>query len=299
MASNAKQPRQTESPMLTTLRAEHRHIANIMKLFSGQLQSLELGEPADPVVIYEIMEYMVTWPDRYHHPREDLIYSRAAELNGELAGSLKALQLEHDSMARKGREVLAQVEAWQSGKLDDAALIDSGRAYVQCSYDHMSDEEEVVFPLIEASLTAQDWRELAADNQLRPVSDPLFGPRVQRRYRNVARKLRRNIHRRVEQGAMTEWLAVEALMESLEVLSMAQDSAYAVTSNHLRAAWDDSRDIIRQTPLSAPLRCAANNTRQTFHWMGEVLEITRDTIDDLGRVSRERRERIKLLKERG
>ena len=69
---------------MKALRAEHRHIATVMQLFADQLKAIESGELVDTHVVYEIMDYMVTWPDRYHHPREDLIYGRVAELDARL-----------------------------------------------------------------------------------------------------------------------------------------------------------------------------------------------------------------------
>ena len=55
-------------PLIQTLLAEHQHMANVMQLFSGQLDAIEAGEFLDPHLVYEIMDYMVTWPDRFHHP---------------------------------------------------------------------------------------------------------------------------------------------------------------------------------------------------------------------------------------
>ena len=66
-----------------------------------------------------------------------------------------------------------------------------------------------------------DWRDLEAEDRLQPVEDPVFGRRVHRQYRNLARKLRRNLRREVERGALLEWVGIEALLESLEVVSMA------------------------------------------------------------------------------
>jgi len=144
-------------------------------------------------------------------------------------------------------------------------------------------------------LSIQDWRELAEDDELRAVADPIFGPRVQREFRNMTRKLRRNVRRRVERGTMVEWIGIEAVMESLEVVSMAYESARHTARDHLRAALEDSRDMFRDSPLSAPLRCAANNAKMTFRLLGDVREISRDTLDDLSRVNQERKDRVRLL----
>ena len=85
---------------MKALRAEHRHIATVMQLFADQLKAIESGELVDTHVVYEIMDYMVTWPDRYHHPREDLIYGRVAELDRKAADEVDTLQRDHDHTAK-------------------------------------------------------------------------------------------------------------------------------------------------------------------------------------------------------
>jgi hemerythrin-like domain-containing protein len=282
-------------PLLKSLYAEHRHIASVMQLFRAQLEAIESGEPTDTHVVYEIMDYMVTWPDRFHHPREDMIYGRVAELDASVADNVDSLQRDHDLMAKSGRKVLRDIQLWRDGELGGAALVKSGRAYVDHMYEHMNTEEKLVFPQIEAVLTAEDWRELAQDDQLRPVADPVFGQRVQREFRNMARKLRSNVRRGVERGTLVEWLAVEAFMESLDVVSMAWDSARGTAREHVRLAWDEGVDLFRESVLTAPVRCAANNARLGLQLVQEVSEISRDALGDLSRVNKERRERVRLM----
>jgi hemerythrin-like domain-containing protein len=288
--------RAPEQPLMKTLRAEHRHIARVLELFLDQIEAIEQGRLVDTHVVYEIMDYMVNWPDRFHHPREDLIYGRVAEVDATAADNVDTLQRDHDQMAGKGREVLRDIERWRRGEIDGSAVVEGGRAYVEHLYEHMNSEENLVFPQIEAVLDTEDWRELAADDQLRPVADPVFGTRVQREFRNLTRKLRRNVRRGVEQGTMVEWISIEALMESLEVVSMAYESARDTAVDHVRAALDDSRDLFRESPLTAPLRCAVNNARLTARLLEHMADISRDTVDDLARVNQERRDRMRLLR---
>jgi len=284
-----------EQPLMKALRAEHRHIATVMELFADQLKAIEEGQLVDTHVVYEIMDYMVTWPDRFHHPREDLIYSRVAEVDPKAADEVDTLQRDHDHTAGNGRQVLKDIERWREGEVSGAVVAKSGRAYIAHMYEHMNVEEKIVFPHIESVLSIQDWRELAEDDQLHAVADPVFGTRVQREFRNMTRKLRRNVRRGVERGTMVEWIGIEALMESLEVVSMAYESARDTASDHLRAALEDSRDMFRESLFTAPLRCAANNTKMTFRLLGDVAEISRDTLDDLSRVNQERKDRVRLL----
>ena len=284
-----------EQPLMKALRAEHRHMATVMQLFADQLKAVEDGELVDTHVVYEIMDYMVSWPDRYHHPREDLIYGRVAEIDSKAADEVDTLQRDHDRTATRGREVLRDIERWREGEVSGAVVAKSGRNYIDHIYEHMNVEEKVVFPHIESVLSLQDWRELAEDDHLRAVADPVFGPRIQREFRNLTRKLRRNLRRGVERGTMVEWIGIEALMESLEVLSMAYESARNSASDHARAAWEDCQDMFRDSPLTAPFQCAANNAKLTLRLLEDVAEISRDTYGDLSRVNQERKDRVRLL----
>lgn len=284
-----------EPPLMKALRAEHRHMATVLQLFSEQLRSIEGGELVDTHVVYEIMDYIVNWPDRFHHPREDLIYARVAEVDPRAADDVDTLQRDHDLTAKHSRRVLRDIERWRLGKVSGTVVVKSGRDYIDHVYEHMNLEEKVVFPRIETTLTLQDWRELADDDELRAVANSIFGPQVQREFRNMSRKLRRSLRRSVERGTLVQWVGVEAVMESLEVVAIAYDSARDTTEAHLRTALQESIALFRKAPLSAPLRCFTNNTKAYFHLLGEVAVISRETLQDLSRVNQERKDRIRLM----
>lgn len=288
-----------EAPMLAALRGEHRHIASVLALLSDHLNAIERSELVNTRVVYEILDYMVTWPDRFHHPREDVIYSYAAGVDSRLADNRRRLERDHDALARAGKELLHSVERWRRGAASGTEVVRLGREYVQSHYRHMSFEENEVFPSIDAVLSRADWRELAADDQLRPVRDPIFGRRVQREFRNVARKLRRSLRRGVERRAVAEWVSIESLFEAYEVVSMALQSGRTVTRDQIITGVREAGYITLDAPLKAPLLCTANNLRLTLEWLGEMQEIYRDATLDLGRVNRERRDRLRLLRRAG
>lgn len=284
-----------EQPLMKALRAEHRHMGSVMQLFAAQLAAIEAGELVDTHVVYEIMHYMVTWPDRFHHPREDLIYARVAEVEPARADDVDTLQRDHDQTARRGQALLRDIERWREGGVPATAVIKNGRAYIDHIHEHMNIEEKVFFPKIEAALSWQDWRDLAEDDQLKAVTESVFGPRVQREFRNMARKLRRSMRRSVERGTVLEWIGIEAFLESLEVVSIAYDSTRDTAGDSLRSAVNDALGFFREAPLTAPLRCVANNTVVAWRLLGEVASISRETLEDLSRVNQERRDRVRLL----
>ena len=284
-----------EQPIMAALRAEHKHIASVMEVFAQQLVAVDSGELVDTHIMYETMDYMVCWPDRFHHPREDLVYGRVAEIDSSAADNVDSLQREHDKMGVSARKLLADIDRWREGEIRGDSVVKDGQAYIKQMYTHMNTEEKLVFPQIESVLSLADWRELAVDDQLKPAADPVFGGRVDREFRNLSRKLRRNLRQSVERGAMVEWIGIEALMESMEVMSMAYESARDATGDHLKTVWDESVDILREAPVAGLFRCATNNSRLTASWVGNVLGISKDTLSDLSRVNQERRDRVRLL----
>ena len=295
MTTSARKPKARQAyvpPLMATLRAEHVHLNKVARLLGEHLDAIEAGKPVDAHVLYEIMSYIGTWADRYHHPREDLIYGRAAELDRQLADDVDSLQRQHDTMAKQGQMLQDTIARWRDGVVDSATLVSEGRGYITQSMFHMHSEEERVFPRIEALLTPPDWRELELDDRLHPTSDPVFGARVDREFRNLARKLRRGLRQRVEQGIIAEWAGLGAAIESWEIISSARRSALGVTGETLRQSAKDSLRILGETPLTAGLRCVVNNTRLGGHWLTEVVDIARDAGADLARVNRERREQL-------
>lgn len=285
-----------EAPMLGTLRDEHRHIASVLALLSDHLNAIERGELVSTHVIYETMDYLVSWPDRFHHPREDIIYDYVAERESGMRDERAKLASDHDLMARSGRDLLQLIEDWRAGNADGKALIKDGRDYVQRAYAHMSLEEQEIFPAIDAALSREDWRTLAADDQLKPKRDPVFGRRVSREFRNMARKLRRSLRNGVERRAVADWVSIDALMEGYEVLSMATQSSRSATRDQFVTGVKEATYITLDSPLKAPLLCAANNTRLTVEWLQEMREIYTDAAGDLARVNRERKDRLRLLR---
>ncbi|MEM1187058.1 MAG: hemerythrin domain-containing protein [Pseudomonadota bacterium] len=285
-----------EAPMLVALRGEHRHIASVLALLSDHLNAIERSELVNTHVVYETMDYMVHWPDRFHHPRVDIILAYAVDVDARLAKNRRRLAKEHDALSRTGKDLLHTIERWRRGSADGIEVVRLGREYVQSYYRHMSFEESDVYPAIDAVLDRNDWRELAADDQLRPVGDPVFGRRVQRDFRNLARKLRRNLRRGVERTAVAEWVGLESLLEAVEVMSMASQSGRSITRDHIVTGIREATFITLDAPLRAPLLCAANNLRLGLEWADEMQGVYRDTAVDLVRINRERKDRMRLLR---
>jgi hemerythrin-like domain-containing protein len=231
----------SKHPVLATLHAEHRYMATLLKLADDQLEALSAGDTkVDSRVLYESLHYMTHYPDAFHHPREDMVYQRAGELDKSIADDVDTLQREHDYLAELGAKTLQKVVSWQSGETGLEETVELAREYIDTVYRHMNAEEKLVFPQIEKLLSEKDWSELEQEDLLTPLADPVFGPKVGRQYRNIARKGRRALRRGVEDVALVEWVGLEAVLEGLELLSMAVDSGRDTARDHQESVIKDT-----------------------------------------------------------
>ena len=84
-------------------------------------------------------------------------------------------------------------------------------------------------------------------------------------------------------------------MESVEVLSLAYDSARSSTTEHFRTAVDEGKELFEGSLMVAPVLCAFNNTRLGIALAQDMLAISKDTVEDLVQVNRDRRSRVGRL----
>ena len=163
--------------VMTQLHVEHRNIAKLLRALELQLAIFDATGQPDYDVISAIAEYFVGFPDRCHHPKEDLIYRKMRERDPGLAERLVDLESEHEKISALAQRfqtavqnVLQEVEVSRGG-FEELAL-----HFVAEQRRHMHAEEEYFFPLALKTLSEEDWREI--DQQVAQEDDPLFGGEV-------------------------------------------------------------------------------------------------------------------------
>jgi hemerythrin-like domain-containing protein len=287
-------------PILATLYAEHRYMGTLLKLLEAQVDLLEQEEPVEPQVLYESLHYMIHYPDAFHHPREDMVYQRAGEVDLALADSVDTLQREHDHLSKLGPKALKAVAHWEESGEGQEQVRKVVRDYIQTMYRHMEVEEALVFPEIERVLDPEDWRQLEQEDLMAPVPDPVFGPRVAREYRNLARKARRALRKGAEDAALVEWIGLEALLEGIEVLSIAGESGRAAAAEHMNAAGAEALDLLKEAMdgrgiLSLPFKVTLAGGSHYVGFLRDLGEIAKDTSSDLVGLRQGVKERMGLV----
>lgn len=169
------------SEVIRVLRREHANMASLVKTLEWQIAEFERGGSPDYDVIRAALDYFLSFPELYHHPKEDMIYARLSERDPDAARRVGDLRREHEILAARSREFSAGVIAViDEAQVPRESLARWGRAFIDLQVAHMRMEEDVFFPAALKGLSEADWRNLKAD--MTSEDDPLFGEHVGGRF---------------------------------------------------------------------------------------------------------------------
>lgn len=172
------------SEVIRQLHQDHANLARLLGILESELDNVHAWKPADFETMRDLMHYMAHYPDKFHHPREDLIFQRVVQLDPGTAETIDHLVEEHRILAEKGGRLLQSLSFVVDGELVRRDELEAaGRDYVATLRAHIGREEGAVLPLAEKLLSTEDWSAIdaAADRQ----DDPLFGKILADDYKNL------------------------------------------------------------------------------------------------------------------
>ena len=172
------------------IREEHQSLAAVLHGLLYLVREIR-GYRAEPdfALLGAMVYYIDTFPERFHHPKEDAWLFRLLHLRHPPAHALlERLQSEHRAGATKLRQLeQALVRYQQGGRGEFAVFAAAVEAYVAFERDHMRSEETEVFPLAQKYLTPADWSEI--DAAFLDHADPLLGEAVRDDFRSLFRRI--------------------------------------------------------------------------------------------------------------
>ncbi|HKI65321.1 MAG TPA: hemerythrin domain-containing protein [Burkholderiales bacterium] len=170
------------------LQKEHAGFAKLLDLLEAQIGLFHHGEQPDYDLMLDIFYYMTHYPDRFHHPKEDLAFARLAERDPEIRAKVEELARQHQVIALSGARFLDNLDAALAGAMLSRQSVEvPAREYVTFYRAHMTFEERELFPIARAKLADEDWAEINA--AMDPGEDPLFGRMFDDRYDAVRRQI--------------------------------------------------------------------------------------------------------------
>ncbi len=168
--------------IMDQLDSDHENVAHMLDILDKQLDKVHQMKPADFDLMRDIMHYMTHYPDRTHHPLEDLVIHKLIEHDPSAREMGENILREHGGLAKKGQIFLDMLVQVTDGAMVLREEIEAaGRDYVAFLRAHMKKEDERLFPLARKTLTHGDWSEIRRAIEHR--HDPVFGPMVDDQFR--------------------------------------------------------------------------------------------------------------------
>ncbi|HEX9771458.1 MAG TPA: hemerythrin domain-containing protein [Kiloniellales bacterium] len=169
--------------IIEQIRDEHSNMTTLLNALERQVAVFDEGGKPDYEIVTGVIDYFLDYPDRCHHPKEDLLARKIMEVarGADAAGPLPELEAQHEELGiltRRFHQFVRRV-------LDEAELprgdfVRAATEFIASQRHHMRMEEEHFLPLAEVTLNQDDLAELGSE--LFAETDPLMDPDTEARY---------------------------------------------------------------------------------------------------------------------
>ncbi len=178
-------------PLAKRLREDHRHLTRVLDFLESRIEALGRAQEVDFDLMLDAMTYITEFPNRLHHPVEDVLFAQLADRDAGAAAACREQIAEHERLFHDSAAFYGLLEAVQ---MDEATLtrdrlLADGRAFIAAQRAHLSREEGELLPLAERVLDPADWDRAALTAGR--VDDPLDATTRPARYEALYRALSR------------------------------------------------------------------------------------------------------------
>lgn len=157
------------------IKDEHLAISAVLYSLRYLVKEMRKGSAPNFPLLKAILDYIVSYPDRWHHPKEDkYLFAAVRRRTREADKLIERLEREHSLGYPMVEELKRDLIAFQNGdpKARERFYATADR-YAELEWEHLHTEEEVFMPIAERVLTAEDWAEI--HTAFRENDNPLFG----------------------------------------------------------------------------------------------------------------------------
>lgn len=174
--------------ILTELHQDHVNLNKLLVILRQKIDQLREGLHPNFNLIADVIEYIASYADGFHHPREDKLYQYLADRSGVLDQKLFNCAKEHEMLKASSlhlREALDGILHDSVMPMDEFAnLLDE---FVALQTNHLNFEEGELFPMIEELISESEMALL--ENKLPAPEDPLFGEKRAHEYTDLYKEL--------------------------------------------------------------------------------------------------------------
>ena len=133
-------------PRLEELHQDHLNLAKVLRLLEKQLADVRAGEHIDLNALSEVVDYVESYPDLFHHPRENVIFSVYLERCGGRCDLIERLLVEHVRLADKTHEIREHIQQWwHDSPVPRERIVTIIADYLHLQWNHLNLEESSAF----------------------------------------------------------------------------------------------------------------------------------------------------------
>lgn len=163
---------------------EHRNIEKLLLVLEQELNVFDHAESPDYEILQTAVEYFLEYPEKYHHPKEDIIFEKLKMRNPAAAAGIGDAESEHHLETRRLHRFAQAIDAILAGReYPRQNFHDVVRDFIDHQRQHMQKEEEFLYPAAIKDLRAEDWTEI--DARLNDKNDPLFDEVREKKFDNL------------------------------------------------------------------------------------------------------------------
>ena len=175
---------------LSIIQSEHRNLGALLSCLEDLIEEIDVhGKQPDFRVFHAILNYIDSFLDRFHHPKEDAyLFPAVRRRCPEVEQTLQDLEEQHRAGAEllgDVRKALAAYEYVGSDAFEEfRAVVD---AYVRFEREHAYKEEREVLNVAREYLTPDDWAQI--DGAFSSNEDPLFGNKRKKEFDKLFKRI--------------------------------------------------------------------------------------------------------------
>ena len=150
------------SYVIASLQRDHAEITKLLGKLESEILAIEVGKTPNYPLMQDIMQFLGEYSDRVHHPKEDLIFRQLLKRDPKFRADVDDLIEEHVLIGQAGREFARLLRSSSADSIDVREHLGvCGFNYIRTQREHMSKEENRLFPLATAILNESEWQIVA------------------------------------------------------------------------------------------------------------------------------------------
>ncbi len=170
------------------LYTDHYHLQRLLSCLSYEIGCYDYDSKrsADLDIILSALDYIQTYPDKWHHPTEDIIFDRLLEKDVQESDLIEQLKDEHQQIMQETKKICELFNSVAEDCIVSAEeLLTGARHFITLQRQHLEKENEFIYPLMDTVFSEKEWNEI--EKEIKLQSDPLFNNPSKKEYDHLYR----------------------------------------------------------------------------------------------------------------